>query len=152
MPSSKFSGLTVSEQPARMTVMHPIDLEPLVNKETKEECWIELLPTQGAAGALIDRQITDKALRRRVQRLTAKDVETNAIDKLAQLTSAWSLAELDGTPIKSPCTTENAAEMYAVVRWLRDQVATFTADLGNFQPTASPILSTSPSTTLSSTS
>lgn len=152
MASTKFPGLTISEQPARMTVMHPIDLEPIINKETGAECWIELLPTQGAAGALIDRQITDKALRRRVQRLTGKDVESNAIDKLAQLTKAWSIAELDGTPIKTPCTTENAAELYGIVRWLREQVATFTADLGNFQPTSSPILSTSPSTSLNSTS
>jgi len=152
MASTKFSGLTISEQPARMTVMHPIDLEPILSKETGEECWIELLPTQGAAGVIIDRQITDKALRRRVQRLTAKDVESNAVDKLAQLTKAWKICELDGTPIRAACTPENAAELYGAVRWLREQVATFAADLGNFQPTSSPILSSSENTSSPSTS
>lgn len=148
----KFAGLAVAEQSARMTIQHPVTLEPLVNKVTKEECWIEMMPLNGERGQAIDRQITDRQLRRRVQRLTAKDVEANATERLAHITLGWSICNLDGEPIRTPFTPETAMEVYSEVRWLRDQVATFAADLGNFQPTSSEISSTSPSTTSSSSS
>jgi hypothetical protein len=148
----KFAGFAFSEQSARMTVQHPVTLEPLVNKDTGEECWVELLPLNGERGNAIDRQITDKQLRRRVQRLTAKDVEGNAIERLAGVTLNWMLCDLNGNPMRLPFSTDLAAEVYGEVRWLRDQVATFAADLGNFQSTSSGTSSGLPSTSSDSSS
>lgn len=150
--AKKFAGLAFAEQSARMTVLHPVTLEPILNSVTQEETWIELLPLGGERGAAIDRQITDRALRRRTQRLTARDAESNAVERLANVTVAWSLALLNGEPIRTPCTVDNAMEIYNEVRWLRDQVATFAADLGNFQPTSPETSSPSPSTPSASSS
>jgi len=146
--NGKFAGLQISEAPARMTLMNPWDPEPIVRRDTGEECWIELHPSQSDTGRAVDRKLLDKTLRRRVQRAAAKDIEANVIEKLAHLTKAWSLAMPDGTPINEPCTPENAMALYSDVQWLRDQVSNFVNDLGNFRPT----LSENSSTTLSMTS
>ena len=94
----KFAGLAISEQSAKMSVLDPVNLEPIVNKVTGEECWIEVLPINGERGQAIDRQITDRALRRRVQRLTVRDVDSNAVERLANVTVGWCLANLCGDP------------------------------------------------------
>jgi hypothetical protein len=141
--NSKFAGLQISEQPARMIVMSPWEPEPIVRKDTGEECWIDLHPSQSTIGRAIDRRLLDKTLRRRTQRAGAKDIEQNVIEKLAHLTKAWSLAMPDGTPIDEPCTPENALALYTDVQWLRDQVSNFVNDLGNFRPTPSENSSTS---------
>lgn len=145
--ASKFSGLKVSEEIGRMTIVDPVNLEPLVNKATGEACWIDLYPAQSDRGYAADRRINEKIIRRRVQRMTARDVEENTTEKLGMLTCGWSIALLDGTPVNVPCTPENAIELYTDVRWLRDQVATFAADLGNFQPKSLPNSSDTQSTT-----
>jgi hypothetical protein len=144
--AGKFAGLQLEEAAARMTVIHPIELTPLLDRDGNE-CWVELLPAEGKQGALIDRKASDKLLRRRVQRMTAKDIEENTIAKLAGLTKNWKLALLDGTPLPVPCTEENAVEVYTEVRWLRNQVATFANDLGNFQTTSSETSAISPNIT-----
>jgi hypothetical protein len=146
-PNNKFAGLAVPETPARMTVISPWDPDPIVRSDTGEECWIELYPSQSEVGRLVDRKLLDKNLRRRVQRMSAKDIEANVVEKLAGLTKAWCLAMPDGTPIDEPCTPENALAIYSDVQWLRDQVSTFVNDLGNWRPTLSQTSSTTPSGT-----
>jgi hypothetical protein len=132
----KFDGLTVSEAPARMTILNPVTGDPVVRKDTGEEAWIELHPNESEVGARIEREITTKALRRRVQALRGRDLEENTIAKLAGLTINWNLALLDGSHIDLACTPDNAEQVYKDVRWLRNQVAAFVNDLGNFQPTS----------------
>ena len=144
--NSKFAGLQISEAPARMTVMNPWEPEPIVRSDTGEECWIEMHPAQSTIGRAIDRRLLDKTLRRRTQRATAKDIEQNVIEKLAHLTTGWSLAMPDGTPIDEPCTPENALALYTDVQWLREQVSSFANDLGNFRTTPSENSSTTLST------
>ena len=137
--ASKFSGLSTSDAPGRMTVINPVTNDPLVRADTNEECWIEAYPAQSRRGSEIDRELTTKVLRKRVQRMSAKDIDDNVIQKLGMLTTGWSLALLNGEPLGVECTPENAVELYTDVRWLRDQVSAWVNDLGNFQPTAPPI-------------
>jgi hypothetical protein len=143
--TNKFAGLAGPEAPARMTVISPWDPDPIVRNDTGEECWIELYPSLSEVGRQVDRKLLDKNLRRRAQRMSARDIEANVVEKLAGLTKAWSLAMPDGTPIDEPCTAENAIAIYTDVQWLRDQVSTFVNDLGNFRPTPSQTSSTTPS-------
>lgn len=136
--AGKFSGLATSDAPARMTVIHPSTGEPLKRNDTGEECWIEAHPSDGKRGAAIDAELLTRRLRRRVQgTITANEVEKGTVAKLAMLTTGWSLALLDGTPIDVPYSEEDAIELYSMDngRWLRNQLATFVGELGNFQPT-----------------
>lgn len=133
--ASKFSGLSTSDAPGRMMIINPVTGDPLILKDTGEECWIELYPAQSKRGSEIDRELTTKVLRKRVQRMSAKDIDENVVAKLGMLTTGWSLALLNGEPLAVECTPENATELYTDVRWLRDQVSAYVNDLGNFQPT-----------------
>lgn len=130
--AGKFAGLASSETPERMSVVNPVTGEILLRKDTGDECWIEGHASQSRRGVEIDRELTTKALRRRVPRMSARDVEDGVNEKLGKLVTAWNLALLDGTPIEEPCTAENATELFTDVRWLRDQWSTFVNDLGNF--------------------
>jgi hypothetical protein len=136
--AGKFAGLSASEAPVKMIVLNPLTSEPLKRKDTGEECWIEGFASQSKKGAEIDRELTTKALRRRVPRMSAKDIEESVTEKLGRLVTGWSLALLDGTPITEPATPENAAELFSDVRWLRDQWSTWVNDLGNFPASPSP--------------
>lgn len=148
--ASKFAALQVSEAPVRMTIISPNTGDPVIRTDTNQEAWIELLPADGEFGAQIDRRIQDKILRRRVPRMSSKDIDNNVLEKLGHLTKAWSLAAPDGSPIDIQCTPENATELYTDVRWLRLQVSSFVNDLGNFQPTPSENSSTTPNGSSSS--
>jgi hypothetical protein len=139
--ASKFAGLEVSGAPARMMVIHPATGEILVRNDTNAECWIEAYPAQSKRGTEIDREIRIKAMRSRggVGVVTPRMIEEQQIVKLGQLTTAWNLALLDGTPIDVPYTEEDAIELYGLpnAAWLRDQLFVFVQNLGNFQPTPS---------------
>jgi hypothetical protein len=135
--AGKFLGLSTSDAPSRMTVIHPVTNDPLILTATGEECWIEAYPAQSKRGSEVDRELTTKVLRKRVQRMSAKDIDENVVAKLGMLTTGWKLALLNGEPLDVECTPENATELYTDVRWLRDQVSAFVNDLGNFQPTPS---------------
>jgi hypothetical protein len=145
------AGFAMPEAPARMTLLNPANGDAIVHEDTGEEAWIELHPAQSAVGRAIDRRIIDKNLRRRVQRLSMKDLDANVVDKLAHLTQAWSLAYPNGKPIDLVCNPDNAAFVYDGVPWMREQVSNFVNDLGNFLTTPSTNSSTSPSTTSDST-
>lgn len=135
--AGKFSAIPKFDTPDRMTIINPITGEPLVRSDTGEECWIQTYAAQSKRGSEIDRELTNKAMRKRIQRMTGKDVDENVIAKLGMLTTGWSLALLNGEPLDVECTPENATELYTDIRWLRDQVSAFVNDLGNFQPTVS---------------
>jgi hypothetical protein len=136
--AGKFEGLATAEAPVRMTVLHP-STGDVLKRSDGTECWIEGYASQSKRGSEIDREINTKALRRRVPRMSARDLDENVIEKLGKLTTGWNIAMLDGTPIEEPWSTENAIELFTDVRWLRDQWATWVNDLGNFPTTPGPI-------------
>lgn len=149
--ASKFGGLTPDiADTARMTILDPVELRPLINRETGEPAWIDLLPADSPAGAAHDRKVQDGFLRQR-RRVTSEDTEKAAIGRLAALSKNWSLCLLDGTPLDIPCNETEARDLYTEIRWLRDQVAAFTADLGNFRKAHSETSSSTPSINPAST-
>jgi|KBSMisStandDraft_5_1062788.scaffolds.fasta_scaffold1099441_1 hypothetical protein len=135
--AGKFAGLSLAEAPVKMTILNPTTGEPLKRRDG-EECWIEGFASQSKRGQEIDREQTTKALRRRVPRMSARDLDEGVAEKLGKLTTGWSLALLDGTPIDEPWSPENAIELFTDTKWLRDQWASWVNDLGNFQPSPSP--------------
>jgi hypothetical protein len=136
--AGKFAGLSLAEAPVKMPILNPTTAEPLKRSDTGEECWIEGFASQSKRGQEIDREQTTKALRRRVPRMSARDLEEGVAEKLGKLTTGWSLARLDGTPFDEPWSHENAIELFTDTKWLRDQWASWVNDLGNFQPSPSP--------------
>jgi hypothetical protein len=139
--TSKFAGFAFGgvDEPTRMIIRHPVTRQPIRNAETGEEAWIDLLAAKGAVGRAYDRAMTDKFLKLRGQRYTADESDSDVTEKLAKLTKAWSLVLPDGTPVEMECTTANAREFYSFPEawWLREQVAEFVAELGNFLPASS---------------
>jgi hypothetical protein len=143
--ASKFAALGFKEAPARMTILHPVTLRPLVNSMTGEEAYIDLLPAQSQVGTAADRDTQDSYLRLR-RRVTAEDTEKATTLKLGKLTVGWSLALLNGAPLDIPCTPDNAMDLYGEIRWMRDQVSSFVTDLGNFPSNTSAISADTPNT------
>jgi hypothetical protein len=137
---SKFAGLALAvDQPARMTIYHPITRQPLRDHDGKE-CYVDLLSADSAAGRAHDRTTIDTQTRMGGRRMTMEQVDAALTEKLAKLTQGWKLASLDGDPIEVDCTPTVARELYAMpeLSWLRAAVLEFVADLGNFRPAASP--------------
>jgi len=92
---SKFAGLGLAvDTPARMFILHPVSRRPLVNAETGEQAWIDLLSASSQAGRAHDRTVTDKQIKMRGQRLRAEDIESDFTEKLARLTKGWLLVTL----------------------------------------------------------
>jgi len=75
----------------------------------------------------------------RGQRLRAEDIESDFTEKLARLTKGWLLVTLEGVPLEVEFSLAAARELYAMpeLSWLRDQVAEFAAELGNYPAAAS---------------
>ena len=146
---SKFAGLALgTSQAARMIIMHPITGQPLRQRETGAEAYLEMLSRDSDVARRCDRAATDKQLRSRGRRLTAEEIEGNQLEKLAKLTRGWSLVDLDGNPMEVPFSEATARELYAEpsLAWLRDQAQAFSDDLGNYPREPSKSSSTSPVT------
>lgn len=64
-------------------------------------------------------------------RMTAEELESEALDKLAAATVRWnSFEDEDGSAIE--CNRANARTLYSQHPWLRDQVDRFIVDRTNF--------------------
>jgi hypothetical protein len=137
---SKFSGLEVQvEETRRLVLLNPTTGQPLRNKATGEDAWIDLLPTDSEVSRKHERAVLTRLIQRQVKKLKAEELEAETTDLLAKLTKAWSLVTISGAPLDVPCTEENARELYSMasLAWLRRQVNDFTADLGNWTPSSS---------------
>jgi len=152
MSGSKFAGLGLAvDKPARMQIIHPGTRQVLrVNgaPEGEDECYIDLLAGNSAAGRAHDRMVNDRLMRSRGARYTADQVDADLIEKYSKLVKGWRLATLEGEPIEVPCTAQNARELFSLPEsdWLRVQVGEFINDLGNYLPEGSKPSSNSPST------
>lgn len=136
---SKFSGLGLAvDAPARMMITNPVTGQPLRNRETGEDGWIDLLSASGTVGRAHDRVVTDRRIKLG-RRVKAEEIDGDTVEKIAKLTKGWSLLLLDGTPLAVECNLANARELYGLTEtaWLLEQAAAFVADLGNFPPDAS---------------
>ncbi len=140
---SKFAGMGLAvDRPTRMTITHPITRQPLEfvdenGKGTGKFAWIDVLSGQSSAAKAHDLRVRNRRLQRRAP-MTAEEMAADDTELLVVLTTGWGLATLDGVPVDTPCTPENARELYTepVMTWLRNQVDTHAGAEGNLQPTA----------------
>jgi hypothetical protein len=134
---TKFADLELAvDMPSRMFISHPIHGTPIAGPDGNP-AWIDLLSIDSTAHRAYDRKVTNSRLERASAgqgRVTAEQLEQEAIERLAILTKDWLLLSFDGTPIDVPCSEANARELYAApaMTWLRSQVEAHVARRQNF--------------------
>lgn len=137
---SKFSALELEvDRPSRMPVLHPVTRQPL--KAGDEPAYIELHSADSAIARRHQKAVQKRRLDMRGRaKLTPDEIESEAVELLAALTTGWALAALDGSALDVPFSQENARELYSnpAVAWIREQVDEFAADRGNFSKPSSP--------------
>lgn len=138
---SKFGGLALAvDKPNKMTILDPATRQPIRDAKTGEEAWIELYSSDSAVArhhnfAVTRRRLNTGARGQRIK-ISPEELEAEAIDLLAALTTNWSLINMDGTPLKEPFSPESARELYKEA-WLREQVDDFVSDRANFSKPSS---------------
>jgi hypothetical protein len=133
---SKFSGLGVPvDKPSRMTIMHPVTGEPVLDKD-KKPAWIEVYSADSDRAKAYNRKTTQRRLDMRGRNVvSAVALENDGNGLLAELTVGWHLVDLASSEIIDvPFSTQNARELYSEpeMTWLREQVDTFAGARGNF--------------------
>lgn len=124
------------EQPSRLYLLHPATKRPLVNRDTGDRAWVDLLSADSEALKRHNSRIVDRAVRQQKQgqARSVEDIEADHVDRLVVLTKGWSLVDPEGEPIDDACTPENARTLYSApgAAWVRDQVEAFVNDRANF--------------------
>lgn len=140
MASSKFESIALPvEQPARLTILDPKRRAPLVDAKG-EPAWIELYSSDSAISRRHRRALQQRSLNTRGRsKVTPEEIEEDALDLLAALTSGWRLLNFDGSPLEVEFSIANARELYAHpgMNWLREQVDEFAGDRANFSQASS---------------
>lgn len=135
MNSNKFAGLEIEvAKPQRMPLLHPNTRQPLRSKDG-EEGFIEIYSADSEAARRHNRTIQRRRLAMRGRgRITPEELEAEATELLASLTTGWRLVSLSGDEITVPFTIDAARELYAApsLAWIREQVDEFAADRANF--------------------
>lgn len=135
----KFDAMELQvDKPAKLTILHPVTRQPL--RDTHDEsniivAFVELF----SADSLVARKHNRSIQRRRLDmrgrgKITPEQLEAEAIEMLAALTTNWALVGLDGKALSIEFNAENARELYASEKlsWLREQVDEFASDRANF--------------------
>jgi hypothetical protein len=137
---SKFDALALAvDSPSRMPIYHPTSQQPLRDTDGNEG-YLDLLSADSTAAKKYERSVTDRRLAVRGRsKLTAAELEAEAIEQLVALTKGWHLIGLDGSPIAVDFTPTNARELYSspAMAWLRDQAQAWIADRANFSKASS---------------
>lgn len=137
---SKFAGLEIEvDKPQRMTLVHPNTRQPLRDEEGNE-AYVDLYSSDSEAARRHTRSIQRRRLNMRGRGTIAPEqLEAEAIELLAVLTTGWHLVSLAGKALDVPFSAENARELYASpsLAWVREQVDEFAADRANFTPSSS---------------
>lgn len=141
--NSKFAGLEIGvDKPQRMTLLHPTSRQPIRPKgEDSEAAYIDLYSSDSKIARDHTREVQRRRLNMRGRgRVSPEELEAEAVDLLAALTTGWRLLTLDGQPLDVPFSREAARELYAspTLAWIREQADEFAADRANFpQPSSS---------------
>lgn len=136
---SRFARLALAtEQPRRMTIRHPATAEPL-RDASGAEAYLDLLALTSAAAQKARNALQQKRIEQRVRRVTAEEVQAEAMTVLAAVTKGWHLVGLDGEPIDVPCTEAAALELYTTpgMAFIVEQATAFADAAGNFLPGSS---------------
>lgn len=139
--SNKFAGLEISVDTAqRMVLVHPTSRQPLRDPD-KNEAYIDLYSSDSEAARQHTRAIQRRRMAMRGRgKIAPEELEAEAVELLAALTTGWRLVSLDGQPIDVPFSIENARDLYSApsLAWIKEQVDEFAADRGNFATASSP--------------
>lgn len=122
---------TISDAPARMTLIDEATGLPFRNAETGETAWLELLPSKGKAGLRFDRD-TNNAAMKRSRRMTWDEISDQFLEKAVALTVGWHLIGPEGQALDIPFAPEQVRALYVSMPWVREAVTTFCDTLGNF--------------------
>lgn len=134
--TNKFASLEFPvDEPGRMVIMHPGSNQPFRDAEGKE-AYIDLLSGDSQKAQAFDRRVLAQRIARRnpTTNLAVEEIEASQIDRMAHLTTGWSLVGRDGTKLDVECNEANARELYSapIMFWLREQVAFYQSNRANF--------------------
>lgn len=138
---SEFSGLELEvEKPFRLVLVHPVTRQPLrdavAGADGKlQEAYIDHYSSDSEIARKHQRAVTRRRLAMRGrQKLTPEELEAEAIELLAVLSTGWYLVDLNGNKIDIPFSQDAARRLYAnqAVSWLREQLDESSADRANF--------------------
>lgn len=114
-----------------MTILHPATREP-IESDDGQQAGIRLVGQDSEEFRKASRKNTDRRLRSRQKgtKITAEELEQDAIDLLVACTKEWRGIYRNGTPL--PYSLENARMLYSTVPFIREQVDEFAGDRANF--------------------
>lgn len=112
---------------ASVEIRHPLTAKPLGIR-------VEVASADSSRGREAERELREQAMARyqlnRGAALTAKEVESEALELLVRRTVSWSGVLEGGTVVE--CTPDNVRRLYAAYPWLRRQVDEACADRARF--------------------
>lgn len=128
-----FEALTLDvDRPQRLQLRHPVFDVPLTD-DAGEPAWVDLYGLDSDRAQAVVREQLD-LVRERNRMLNEAELRAGEARQLAACVAAWSLCGLDGKRLDVPCTRENAEALLGLpgAAWLRQQIAGFVRDRGNF--------------------
>ncbi|MBF0375535.1 MAG: hypothetical protein HQL38_18530 [Alphaproteobacteria bacterium] len=115
---------------AAMTLLHPATRQPLLDSEGQAVA-ITLAGQDSEAWRKAQRIVSNRRLAARGKaKLTAEELEVEALEMLARCTLAWTGVVIDGKALD--CTPANARHLYERLPWVREQADDFVADRANY--------------------
>jgi len=119
-----------ADKGAVMTLLHPVSRQPLRDGEGREVTLI-LAGQDSEAFRKAQRAATNKRLSAKGRtKLTAEELEAEAIELLARCTLGWTGIAFDGRPLDH--SAANAVRLYERLPWVREQADEFIADRANY--------------------
>lgn len=149
---SNYDTAAASDEGAVMEVIHPGTGDVIRDPETGEAMTLTLLGVDSTAYQQAFRKNMNRRLNAKAKgqdKMTAEQLESEAIERLVLCTKGWTHVGLDGEVLD--CTEANARLVYTRFPWLRMQADEFIADRANFLSVSSQSSSSSASTKSRST-
>ncbi len=114
-----------AEEGAILEILHPVTFAPLGVKLVLLGADSETY--RSAQNKLVNARVQNRGAR---ARLTAEDIEAQALNLLVAATKGWEGVEWDGAPLAF--SSDNVRMVYTALPWLRDQAQDFIMDRANF--------------------
>lgn len=138
------SNLMVTDEAKAVDLVHPVTFRPLGTPE--KPVRVMIVPPSHPRMRAVERRIADQRVQNAMvargrMKLSADEIEAEAVDRLVACIESWEGIDMDGKPLK--VSAENARMLMTnpALRWLRDQVDQALGDHGTFL--AKPELTTS---------
>lgn len=129
---SKLNTTAKSNDGAWLPLRDPGTFQVLLD-DLGEPVQIQLAGVDSDAYRKAQRRVTNMRLNSRrgmAPKLTAEEMEAEALDILARCTMAWTGIVENGKVLE--CNYENARKLYSTYPWIKDQVDAFVNDRANF--------------------